>query len=276
MQSNILENTLQMQIHNKALEAANSFKKAEASLIDILQKVDEYRVYQDFDCKSLYEYCVKILKLSESVAYNFITVARKAKEVPQLREAIQNGDLSVSKARKITPILTPANQDQWLQMAQTLPQKKLEQEVAKSFPKEAVPERLKFITELRLSLTLGVSHELSEKLKQVQDLEAQRRQKSVTLEETLEALVDIYLKAKSQPVARQVSLAKKPLSITRQVDLRDNGQCSFVDQKGIRCSEKRWLHVHHMTPRSRGGDDSLENLATLCSGHHRLVHTHHT
>src|SRR4051812_21874326 len=109
--------TIHSQIHQKALEIVGRFKKAEADLLEILQQADEYRVFLKFDCKNLYEYAMKRLNLSESVAFNFIVVARKAKEVPALKDAIASGALSVSKARKITAVLNKDNQAQWLQMA---------------------------------------------------------------------------------------------------------------------------------------------------------------
>jgi 5-methylcytosine-specific restriction endonuclease McrA len=33
-------------------------------------------------------------------------------------------------------------------------------------------------------------------------------------------------------------------------------------------------HVHHIKRRSQGGTHDLDNLATLCSGHHLYVHEH--
>ena len=38
------------------------------------------------------------------------------------------------------------------------------------------------------------------------------------------------------------------------------------------CGNNRFLEVHHIQPRSRGGGNKLENLVTLCSGCHRLHH----
>ena len=35
---------------------------------------------------------------------------------------------------------------------------------------------------------------------------------------------------------------------------------------------RRKLHVHHLVPLSKGGDNSLENLVTLCSHCHRALH----
>ncbi|MGE3975209.1 MAG: HNH endonuclease [Bdellovibrionales bacterium] len=266
--------TKHMQIHEKALEVASRFRKAESDLIDILQQVDEHRVYLHLQCKSLYEYATTILKLSESTAYNFITVARKAKEVPALKQAIRLGELTVSNARKITPVLNKSNQEEWLKMAIELPQKKLEQQVAKVLPKEATPERLKYVSEDRLELKFGFSEGISQKLKRVQELEPQRQQKKVNFEETLEALLNVYLE-KKDPVRKAVKLmhrAHQP--VLRQVQLRDQGQCTYENQEGIRCTERKWLHTHHVIPKSKGGQDTFENLTTLCSGHHRLTHSH--
>ena len=32
--------------------------------------------------------------------------------------------------------------------------------------------------------------------------------------------------------------------------------------------------MHHITFRSRGGDDSMENIITLCAKHHDQAHRH--
>jgi 5-methylcytosine-specific restriction endonuclease McrA len=56
------------------------------------------------------------------------------------------------------------------------------------------------------------------------------------------------------------------------VDLRDGRQCTSTDRHGNRCSETRWLHYHHIISRANGGSNEPENLTTLCSFHHDLVH----
>ncbi len=38
------------------------------------------------------------------------------------------------------------------------------------------------------------------------------------------------------------------------------------------CGNSRFLEIHHVKPKSRGGGNELENLVTLCSGCHRLHH----
>lgn len=265
---------IKIEIHERALRIVGQYKRAESDLIDILQSVEKHKVYQSHQCKSLYEYATRVLKLSESVAYNFIVVSRKATEVPELKAAIATGVLSVSKARKITPVLNKVNHSQWLSNATQMSQKKLEHEVAKACPREAVPERMKFVSEDRLNLQLGISSKIMHKFKQVQNLESRRNRRAVNLEETLEALLDQYLES-MDPVQKAEKIRnRKNLSLRRRLDLRDGGRCTFTDSGGVRCKDSRWLDVHHVVPRSKGGLDTLENLTTLCSGHHRLVHAH--
>ena len=280
------------EIHKKALEVAKRFKRAKADLISVLQEVEQARVFVKLGFTSLFSYCVEALGLSESVSANFITVARKAREAPVLQSAIESGTLSVSKARKITPVLTLANQEEWVEKAKSLTTRKLEEEVARMVPREATPERIKFISEDRVELRLGLSKAAKEKLKRVQDLESQRTARPVSLEETLEALLNVYLEAKD-PLKRAERVMKRkaiervtghaenhssesrkaiPAIMRHQVLLRDGGRCANLNERGVRCENRRWIDIHHIRPRSMGGTNAVENLITLCSAHHGMEH----
>ena len=63
-----------------------------------------------------------------------------------------------------------------------------------------------------------------------------------------------------------------PAKIRHQVHLRDGGRCCYTDPKGRRCTSSRYLETHHIKEVSRGGENTLENLITLCSGHHTAQH----
>lgn len=125
------------ELHQRALEAAKRFFQAEADLLELLQEIDACKGFRNLGHTSLFSYAVNALKLSESTALNFINVARKAVQVPALKEAIQQGNLSVCKARKIVPVLTTQNQAEWIEKAKTLPTRKLEKEIAKVAPSES-------------------------------------------------------------------------------------------------------------------------------------------
>lgn len=49
---------------------------------------------------------------------------------------------------------------------------------------------------------------------------------------------------------------------------RDGARCTVARFLGGQCH--RTLDVHHIIPRSEGGTDELENLATVCHAHHPL------
>jgi 5-methylcytosine-specific restriction endonuclease McrA len=77
---------------------------------------------------------------------------------------------------------------------------------------------------------------------------------------------------------RQDQVAERrpiPAAIQHAIQLRDQGRCVHTDAKGNRCSEKRFLHFHHIKPVQEHGNNSVENLALLCSSHHRLLHWQH-
>lgn len=58
-----------------------------------------------------------------------------------------------------------------------------------------------------------------------------------------------------------------PQAIERALRARDNNCCRFPG-----CSNRRFLHSHHVEHWSNGGETSLDNLMLLCTKHHRLVH----
>lgn len=58
-----------------------------------------------------------------------------------------------------------------------------------------------------------------------------------------------------------------PPGTRRRVLARDRHRC-----QGPGCTNTRFLEVHHIVPRSRGGTHREENLVTLCGACHRRVH----
>jgi hypothetical protein len=57
-----------------------------------------------------------------------------------------------------------------------------------------------------------------------------------------------------------------PAAIRRALWSRDQG-CRFP-----MCSNRRFVHAHHVEHWVHGGPTSLDNLVLLCSFHHRLLH----
>jgi hypothetical protein len=178
----------------------------EAELVDVLRKIDDSKLYREYGATSLFVYATQVLKLSESVAWNFITVSRATKTAPALKEAISNGELSVSKARRITSVLALKNQSEasqslWVEKAKTLTQRELEKAVAKENPQVLVPEKASYVAEELMKLELGMSEEELKELRYVQDLICQSKQKAVSLKDALVEMAKFY-KQHKDPVEK--------------------------------------------------------------------------
>src|SRR5262245_41289996 len=103
---------------------------------------------------SPFQYAVQELKLSRSVAYYFIGVARKATEIPELKEAIKNESVSVSKATRMISTITAKNARQLLAFAAVHTQEEIDIEMARisnrPLPKEQVKMLANDFVEVRL------------------------------------------------------------------------------------------------------------------------------
>src|SRR3954470_1217263 len=105
------------QIHERALEVAARYKRREAELVDVIQQVEEHRVFVRLGCSSLFKYVVGKLGLSKDVAYPLITIARAARRVPELKSKLQSGAMTMSNARRVAAVITPENQSEWIKKA---------------------------------------------------------------------------------------------------------------------------------------------------------------
>lgn len=208
-------NTKVLRLHERAIEVSTTHRKSEAALISILQEIDSCRGYLHFGARSLYDYCERILKLSEATSYNLITVARRAKSVPALKAAVESGSISVSKAKKIASVLTKENQEAWLALAAMKSSREIERAVAKADPKAAQMERLDYIDDDRIRARLDLPETLVKKLRRIQDLESQRTSNASSLVETIEAMADLYLEQRD-PIEKAKRAEKRKAKPTKK------------------------------------------------------------
>lgn len=90
--------------------------------------------------------------------------------MPSLKQAVVDGRVTLSKAKKICSVITAKNSQEWIDLAACETSRVIEKCVARANPKAAVKESVKYITEDHLALKLGVSEEWLGLLKSVKDL----------------------------------------------------------------------------------------------------------
>ena len=84
-------------------------RRATAALIRSLMELDARRLYLAEGCASLFKYCTDVLHLSEDAAYNRMEVARAARRLPAILDALEDGALTLTSARRLAPHLTEEN-----------------------------------------------------------------------------------------------------------------------------------------------------------------------
>ncbi len=259
-------------IHERALSAAKQIRKSESDLLLALQEVDLEKVYLELGFSSLFKYAEEALKLSPINAYDFITVARRASEFPALMNAVQSQRVTVAKTRRICAVVNEENQFHWIRLAESLSHRELEREIAKTNPDAPNPDRSKFVGNDRIELRFDVPENTAKRFEEARDVVSQMRQSAASFADTLDEALDEFL---GIPDSDAPELGTVPSSKLKKAVLRRDGRrCTFTAPDGRRCDSTRWLDVHHKIPRANGGGNEPENLVTLCSAHHRHLHSH--
>jgi 5-methylcytosine-specific restriction endonuclease McrA len=265
----------------RALKISSQYKKLEFELIDVLDEVERTSVYKKLNFPSLFKYATDRLGLSEAISYTLISIARKSREVPQLRTS----GLKVSKAGRIVSVMNKENAGELIEFARTHTSRQIEAEIARRNPKVGLPDKVRMISGDTAQLTITVSQEFLDMLKRAASIEAQNGSKAKSQGEVLESFLRTYLyykdpvqkakRAKPRPTLHvQSSGGRTKLTAAQkhEVFARDEGRCTHVSPGGERCNSDRWVEVHHIRPVSFGGGNEPENLTTLCSFHHDLAH----
>src|SRR5205085_947145 len=81
----------------------------EADLLLHLGEIDERKLYLARAHPSMFAFCVEELGFSEDAAYNRIFVARAARRLPALIEALRSGKVHLGGLRLLAPLLTVEN-----------------------------------------------------------------------------------------------------------------------------------------------------------------------
>jgi len=142
--------------------------------------------------------------------------------------------------------------------------------------KPGVRGRLEPLSESRCRVEFTARAELRDKLERARELSSHSIP-SGDLGELFERALDALIEKESRkrhgagrprkPRKLKAGSRHVPVEIARGVWERDGGQCTFVDGKGRRCSERRFLTVEHRQPFALGGPPTLDNLCLLCRAH---------
>ena len=282
-------------------------RKLKVKVLLYLREIDRRKLYLEQGYSSMFDFCVKYLKYSESTAVRRIKAERALGRSRRIINMLLSGEMTITGLSKIEPICKPENTEAILEKASGCSCRELDILKARHCPSEPEPEKVRPVfvkTELEIKsndggkkftanaeaastvleekyrLEFSVSAEVMNKIKRAKSLLSTKYPKGVKLETLLEELLDNYLE-KNDPDRREADNDIKinklersrhiPRKIKDIVFKRDGGRCSFVGRNGRRCGSAWNLQYDHIVPFRKGGDNSPENLRLLCGRHNRLM-----
>ena len=87
-------------------------------------------LYRKLGYSSINQYARTELKFSKTRTGDFIQVARKLEQLPEVRESVANGQLGYTKAREIVKVASPETARDWVAEAKGSSRRELERKVA--------------------------------------------------------------------------------------------------------------------------------------------------
>jgi hypothetical protein len=115
----------------------------EAELLLYLGEIDERKLFAERAFPSMAAFCIKELGFSEGAAYNRIGVARAARHLPAILDALRSGAVHLAGLRVLVPHLGEDNHERLLAEAAGKSKREIEEIAARLAPKPNVPDSMR-------------------------------------------------------------------------------------------------------------------------------------
>jgi 5-methylcytosine-specific restriction endonuclease McrA len=261
-------------------------------VVDHLAEVDRRDLALDRGFPSLFHYCVKELRYSESAAFLRIRAARASRQFPRISADLRSGELHLDAIARLYPHLTQENSAELLGQAAGASKREVlalvanfelpgpERDVVRPLPprppKDSSLDAAHVILPppARVRFAFTADDELIVMMDKLRGL-LRHKFPSGRLEDLFKTAAKTLLekiesqKTKTRKPRPAASGSRRvPMSVRAAVWNRDGGRCSFVADDGRRCESRNALEFDHVRPWALGGrSDIVENIRLLCRSH---------
>lgn len=256
-------------LRTNAKKAAQREQAHTVHLLHHIYEVDRRKLYCDWKFTSLFDWCVRELKLCEGSAHLRITAARLLGELPEISSKIKSGELTLSNISQVNQFCREnhiKDKDEKLRILariENLSKKEAEKKLFQLSGKE-IParEEKKRISSNQIALTLVISDETFQAVEEVKSLLG----KEVSSDELLKLMAQSLKEKLEREKFKQVPpRASKGTKVGGRVLASAVKRAVYArDKKCVNCGSKHRLNFDHRHPYSFGGDNSIENIRLLC------------
>ena len=265
-----------------------------------LQEIEKRKLYLDRGFPSLFEYAVKELGYSHSVAYRRIKTMRLCRDIPQAVSKIKTGSLNLTTASQLQTFFEKKKRKDRKE-EKTFVKKNLVldaclrrhdtyERIEKTFKTNGPSECDVQSTSLPATGCVKENEEQSNKtdvFMQSKEIFNKKQKKTSTVKINKQTKInkaDVFDKESHKTSV--VTMKKKinnnqkclkpkryiPSKVRHHVWMRDQGKCTYVCPKTKRrCASDHLLQIDHIKPFSLGGTNEVDNLRLLCANHNQFM-----
>jgi len=143
-------------------ELALKSNGVEAELLLYLAEIDARKIYRERASSSMIAFCMREFNFSEGAAANRVFVARVARELPAVLEALRSGAVHLSGLRVLAPHLNQENHEKVLGQASGKSKREIEELAAALSPKPCVPDAVRKLPNREIPLAAPAATARSE------------------------------------------------------------------------------------------------------------------
>lgn len=229
-------------------------RKINIQILWHLREIDRRKLFVEVKCNSLFDYCVRILKYSESQASRRVSGTRLLTALPEISSSIEDGKLNLTQLNQASFFFRDENITKASEKAEIL--KKIENRTTRETERILHEHRKEAVSR---NVFLVVKEETKKKLDKIRDLKAHTCPDNDSL---LNKMCDEVTKIWDPTlIKRHVSGSTEtrfiPKMIQAEVWRRDEGACT-------KCRSTYALEFDHVKPFAMGGKSTVDNLRLLC------------
>lgn len=267
-----------------------------AQVLMHLIEVEDRRLHLEVACSSLYDFCIRKLRMSENQSGRRIAAARLIRRFPALLPHIETGELQLTTLLLLARELTSENFEELVTDARGKSKREVELLIAGRAPKPDIPSlvrpialgaradqlahsRVSPLSADRYAVQFTADASLQQKIQLARDLSRHGNRLGdlpTIIEKALDLLIAKLRKQRFGETTRPLHKARPSnadhisAKTRREVFERDGERCTFVDGEGTRCEARVLLELDHVHERALGGASDTRNLRVLCEAHNRL------
>lgn len=236
-----------------------------AEVIEHLEEIEKRRLYSDLGYKSLYEYCTIELKYSQDQAYRRIQAMKITRQIPEVKEMISNGELSLTTLNVATSFMNEAKIDDVKKKAEFLNdcknltktevqdlifEMKNEMDIPQDRPQK---DQIVHINKNESRIHVTIQNELLEKIEKIKGLIAHKK-RNMKLEELIELMADemirklekdkFSVKSTNEKVDKKIDKkieSKTEMNVEKKVE--KNFEKNELNSKNIKNTNDRYIRA---------------------------------